>query len=423
MSDIRSFCQVLSWLERAQLLTAKEEASRSNLLLSSNQVFRLLQNKEIQEDAIRLTTQFNAAGLIMYRAGHLDKARALMLLSARVCALRVDQGKEEWLDCSVQPLINLARLRGASGDMLGALNDLENLYDAVRHGGFPDLLARVSGISVKKRPYGCGSSSLSVVTNVYIADSVRSCLCTESWDELNAFIHKSSRKVQHTQGSEQYVNEAAVIIHRRMQREHLAVKLLSQMWAMTKNTPVPDPAILIHLVWSYVSLGEKTAALGTLKHLAVYAGQLVSIGAHTVAKRLYYHIALLFTSLNMFELALENAREAYRLSRLTEDEVLEHRTRLLCSLASEEPCVAGNSGVPNTEYVVEKALYLISQRRLDAPLPLLDHLPTSAQWTGVRSIDVRVTATLAQISLDQTIHPVFAMMNEALHDTAASISI
>lgn len=198
---IRQLPSALVDLERSTLLTSRMTKGslptnlRQSATSTMSKVNRIRDRMpSTREHHVELASIYNWGSLLLFRAGMITKAEhiARHLIDLSIELYNDDREGIQWIECAIQPYINIARINASRGHKGTAQKILRDLYDWSR--GETRLEFEPNGALIRQQlSEQLTGDVATVIRNCYVWDTVRTLLISRDYDEVLAFVDEMKR--------------------------------------------------------------------------------------------------------------------------------------------------------------------------------------------------------------------------------------
>jgi hypothetical protein len=424
MIPSRDFALLLAWLDRASLHCVKGNFGYSSLPTGGQEVVDALA-LIAKRDVMGLIREVNKLSLLLSRAGEIEKAITLLELTTTICRRRFDYDRDPiWLQAGLQPLINKLRLGAMRGETECVPDMLVGLYTSCVQNRLAKFVFGEERVEMQVPTSSVMSrSEQDIVRNACLADSIRSCLITQSHCQLRAVLNQWI-SYKHEDPFFQRLEAEGMIHYRLLSKEYWdAVKAVGQMWANIKSDRVPEPTALCYLLWTYSALEKWECAERTARTLVNYAVQLVAHNEVSSAKRLYYRLAIFYAYHDRRQDAVNCATCSRDLAVIQDDVVVGRRSAMMLlalnGLGGDSKGTDYVSCYRNTGYALDTLLEDILLSSGHESRPKVEHVIAPHSHLALRSIDIDGLLALAPGTALSAIHP---QLESAYHQVSVRVS-
>lgn len=193
---IHQFLPDLVDLERSTLLASRMTAGSSPTDLrraATSLMSRINRIRDCDsvagEHHVELGSAYNWGSLLLFRAGKIKYAEdiACHLISLSVELHNLNRENIEWIQCAIQPYINIARINASLGHKSVAQRMLNDLYEWSK--GRAQLILEPSGTLVRHQlSQHLDPHTMTVIRNCYVWDTVRTLFISRDYDDVLAFV-------------------------------------------------------------------------------------------------------------------------------------------------------------------------------------------------------------------------------------------
>lgn len=198
---IRQLPSTLVDLERSTLLTSRMTRGSlpTNLRQSATSIMSKISRIRdriplTRQDGIELASVYNWGSLLLFRAGMIKRAEhvACHLINLSIALHNLDRENIQWIECAIQPYINIARINASMGHKDASQKILRDLYDWSR--GEAQLVFEPSGALIRHQLSEQLTGDVArVIRNCYVWDTVRTLFIARDYDKVLAFVDEMER--------------------------------------------------------------------------------------------------------------------------------------------------------------------------------------------------------------------------------------